>query len=61
MSAYAKVLNRHAVFGSYPDEFSPEWWLRQSHESTKEYNERTRKVKRADLTLGGESRACAGK
>ena len=61
VSINAWVLSRHAVFGNDVDEFIPERWLQQEDESIEEYEERTTKMKRADLTFGGGSRTCPGK
>ena len=61
VSINAWVLNRHAVFGDHPDDFIPERWLQQSHESAEEFKERIRMMKHADMTFGGGSRTCAGK
>ncbi len=61
VSINAWVLNRHAVFGSDPDEYIPERWLQQTNESAEDYKERVRVMKHADLTFGGGSRSCTGK
>lgn len=61
VSMNAWVVNRQDVFGDRVDEFIPERWLKQDHESAPEYQERVAKMKRADLTFGGGSRSCTGK
>ena len=61
VSINAWVLNRHTVFGEDPDEFIPERWLQQNHETTEVFKERISTMKHADLTFGGGSRTCTGK
>ena len=56
------VLHRNEdVFGSSPDEFIPERWLKRSSENVETYQARLSIMNGSDLTFGFGSRSCLGK
>ncbi|TKX25545.1 cytochrome P450 monooxygenase-like protein 16 [Elsinoe australis] len=56
------VINRHkGVFGEDSDDFRPERWLKNDHESEDEYKARLGKMKDTDMTFGHGKRICAGR
>lgn len=50
-----------SVFGKDANEFSPGRWLQGEHETDSQYDERTRAMRRADLSWGHGDRSCIGK
>ncbi|KAJ5166241.1 uncharacterized protein N7482_005022, partial [Penicillium canariense] len=56
------VINRNeAVFGAHTESFLPERWLPSPGESDDMYQARFAKMKGADFTFGGGTRACLGR
>ena len=49
------------VYGEKPYEFRPERWLRGGNEDVADFEARIRKMKDADMTVGGGNRVCIGK
>ena len=49
------------VFGKDAMKFNPDRWLRRPNESEDAFQERLRKMKRADLVWGHGPRSCIGK
>jgi cytochrome P450 len=60
MNAWVVHMNEER-FGSEPETFKPERWLRQDEESEGGYAARLRRMQDADLTFGAGHRACYGK
>ena len=60
MNAYV-VHRDEGVFGTDPDAFMPERWLRQDGESRDVHERRITRMKEADLTFGHGSRVCSGR
>jgi cytochrome P450 len=52
---------KESIFGSRPEEFRPERWLRGEGESGEVYEARLRGMKEADMVFGGGNRMCLGR
>ena len=60
ISAWA-IHRNPRVFGEQVEQYIPERWLQQRGEDTRSFEERTKQMKRADMTFGYGSRTCLGK
>jgi cytochrome P450 len=49
------------IYGADAEVFRPERWLKQDGESEEEYQERTKRMRDADLSFGAGKRTCLGR